>query len=92
MTLKRKFELKYMLLACQLSALNISNRFIGTTFLCRIYCSIFLDCHDFQFSGTSGKIETHLKMPPCNQENQSNNFVEAVHLLENQMTKILKYI
>ena len=34
-------------LACQLAAENFSNRYIGTTFLCCIYCSIFLDCHNF---------------------------------------------
>jgi hypothetical protein len=45
------------LLACKLSALNITNRFIGTTFLCCIYCSIFVDGHNYQFSGVKQIVE-----------------------------------
>ena len=66
---------------------KLKNRYIGTTFLCCIYCSIFLDCHSFEFSGTSEEFETSWKIPPECKDNQEfcQNFMAGITALKDKI-------
>jgi hypothetical protein len=77
------------LLASTLShfPIAISNKFIGTTFLCCIKCSIFLDCHSFEFIGTGKEFEIEWDMPPeCKETSECyRNFTTDITTLSNQI-------
>lgn len=60
---------------------NLQNRYIGTTYLCCIYCSLFLDCYQFEFSGTSAEFDTTWRIPPNTQTISGNcyeNFLKSI--------------
>jgi hypothetical protein len=62
----------------------VSNRYIGTTFLCCIYCSIFLDSHGCEFSGISEEFEILWQIPPeCKEGECTIKFVENINNLKN---------
>ena len=64
------------------------NNYIGTTFLCCIYCSIYLDCYSFEFSGTSGEFEFTWQMPPeFGDTKHYKNFVTDINMLKLQIER-----
>jgi hypothetical protein len=67
------------LVACEIFKDSyLENRYIGATFLCWILCSIYLDCHLFEFRGTSGEYEkTTWQTPP----KINDNFIDAINNL-----------
>jgi hypothetical protein len=66
------------LVACEIFKDSyLENRYIGATFLCCIHCSIYLDCHLFEFRGTSGEYETTRQTPP----KINDNFIDAINNL-----------
>ena len=71
------------LLACELyNKENINNRYIGSTFLCCILCSMFLDSHLFEFSGISNEYEITWQIPAnCQKTSEYENFCNDVNKL-----------
>ena len=51
---------------------DVSNGYIGTAYLCCVYCTILFDCYSFDFSGISDKFELVWRIPDM--EAQTDNF------------------
>ncbi len=72
----------------------ISNRHIGSSFLCCIYCSIFLDCHSFEFRGTSEEFESSrqiLSLCECRCQNSGccfKKFLNDITMLKDTMQNV----
>jgi hypothetical protein len=63
---------------------DVSNGYIGTTYLCCVYCTILLDCYAFDFAGISDKFELVWSIPDMEgQTDKFRNFDNDISKLDN---------